>query len=140
VTPKNTAAELVRQVVIPVERARKRELLSQLIRSGRIEQALVFTRTKHGAGRLAQQLERDGIARRPSTATRPSRSASARWTTSSAVAQASTSWSRPTSRRAGSTSTPCPTSSTTSCRRAEDYVHRIGRTGRAAPTATPSRW
>ena len=33
-----------------------------MIRSGRIEQALVFTRTKHGAGRLALQLERDGIA------------------------------------------------------------------------------
>jgi ATP-dependent RNA helicase RhlE len=61
VTPDQPAAELVRQVVIPVDRARKRELLSRLIRSGRIEQALVFTRTKHGAGRLAQQLERDGI-------------------------------------------------------------------------------
>jgi len=61
VTPEQPAAELVRQVVIPVDRARKRELLSRLIRSGRIEQALVFTRTKHGASRLAQQLERDGI-------------------------------------------------------------------------------
>jgi ATP-dependent RNA helicase RhlE len=45
-----------------VDRERKRELLSHLITSGRIEQALVFTRTKHGANRLAQQLERDGIA------------------------------------------------------------------------------
>jgi ATP-dependent RNA helicase RhlE len=62
VTPKNTAPDLVRQLVIPVERTRKRELLVQLIRSGRIDQALVFTRTKHGAGRLAQQLERDGLA------------------------------------------------------------------------------
>jgi ATP-dependent RNA helicase RhlE len=62
VTPKNTAPELVHQVVLPVDRERKRELLSRLVRSGRIEQALVFTRTKHGASRLAQQLERDGIA------------------------------------------------------------------------------
>jgi ATP-dependent RNA helicase RhlE len=62
VTPKNTAAELVRQVVMPVDRSRKRELLSQLIRSGRIEQALVFTRTKHGANRLAEQLGKDGIS------------------------------------------------------------------------------
>ncbi|CAN5610324.1 ATP-dependent RNA helicase RhlE [soil metagenome] len=62
VTPKNTAPDLVRQLVMPVERNRKRELLSRLIRSGRIEQALVFSRTKHGAARLAQQLERDGIA------------------------------------------------------------------------------
>jgi ATP-dependent RNA helicase RhlE len=62
VTPRNTATELVTQVVHPVDRERKRELLSQLIRTGRIEQALVFTRTKHGANRLAEQLGRDGIA------------------------------------------------------------------------------
>jgi ATP-dependent RNA helicase RhlE len=62
VSPRNSTPELVRQVVVPVERAYKREVLSELIRSGRIEQALVFARTKHGAGRLAEQLERDGIA------------------------------------------------------------------------------
>ncbi|HET7030405.1 MAG TPA: DEAD/DEAH box helicase [Candidatus Limnocylindrales bacterium] len=62
VTPRNTATELVTQVVHPVDRGRKRDLLSHLIRSGRIEQALVFTRTKHGANRLAEQLAHDGIA------------------------------------------------------------------------------
>jgi ATP-dependent RNA helicase RhlE len=62
VTPRNTPTELVTQVIHPVDRERKRELLSHLIRSGRIEQALVFTRTKHGANRLAEQLARDGIA------------------------------------------------------------------------------
>ncbi len=62
VTPRNSAAPLVTQVVHPVDRERKRELLSHLIRTGAIDQALVFTRTKHGANRLAQQLERDGIA------------------------------------------------------------------------------
>ena len=62
VTPRNSATPLVRQVVHPVDRERKRELLSHLIRTGAIDQALVFTRTKHGANRLAQQLERDGIA------------------------------------------------------------------------------
>ncbi len=61
VTPKNTATELVTQVAHPVDRERKRELLSFLITSGRIDQALVFTRTKHGANRLALQLEKDGI-------------------------------------------------------------------------------
>ena len=61
VTPRNTAAVLVRQVSIPVDRERKRELLSHLVRSGRIDQALVFTRTKHGANRLAEHLGRDGI-------------------------------------------------------------------------------
>jgi ATP-dependent RNA helicase RhlE len=62
VAPRNAAIELVRQVVYPVDRERKRELLSHLIRSGRIDRALVFTRTKHGANRLAEQLARDGIA------------------------------------------------------------------------------
>ena len=61
VARRNTAAELVRQLVLPVDRERKRELLAHLVKSGRIDQALVFTRTKHGANRLAEQLERDGI-------------------------------------------------------------------------------
>jgi ATP-dependent RNA helicase RhlE len=58
---RNAPIELVRQVVYPVDRHRKRELLSYLIRSGRIDRALVFTRTKHGANRLAEQLAMDGI-------------------------------------------------------------------------------
>jgi ATP-dependent RNA helicase RhlE len=58
---RNAAIELVRQVVYPVDRERKRELLSHLISSGRIDRALVFTRTKHGANRLAEQLGHDGI-------------------------------------------------------------------------------
>ena len=61
VAPRNTAAELVEQVVIRVDRERKRHLLAHLVRTGRITQALVFTRTKHGANRLAEQLGRDGI-------------------------------------------------------------------------------
>ncbi len=61
VARRNTAAELVRQLVLPVDRERKRELLAHLVKSGRIDQALVFARTKHGANRLAEQLERDGI-------------------------------------------------------------------------------
>lgn len=62
VTPRNTPTDLVRQVIHPVDRARKRELLSHLVRSHAVDQALVFTRTKHGADRLAQQLQQDGIA------------------------------------------------------------------------------
>jgi ATP-dependent RNA helicase RhlE len=58
---RNAPVEAVRQVVYPVDRHRKRELLSYLIRSGRIDRALVFTRTKHGANRLAEQLAMDGI-------------------------------------------------------------------------------
>jgi ATP-dependent RNA helicase RhlE len=62
VTPHNTPTDLVRQVVHPVDRGRKRELLSHLVRTHAIDQALVFTRTKHGANRLAEQLWQDGIA------------------------------------------------------------------------------
>ena len=62
VTPRNTAAELVRHLVIPVDRERKRDLLRELVALGRVSQALVFARTKHGANRLAQQLDRDGIS------------------------------------------------------------------------------
>ncbi|HYN64008.1 MAG TPA: DEAD/DEAH box helicase [Candidatus Limnocylindrales bacterium] len=62
VTPRNTPTHLVRQVVHPVDRARKRELLSHLVRTRAVDQALVFTRTKHGANKLAEQLWQDGIA------------------------------------------------------------------------------
>jgi ATP-dependent RNA helicase RhlE len=57
----NAAAELVSHVMHPVDRGRKRALLSFLIASGNWTQVLVFTRTKHIANRLAQQLQRDGI-------------------------------------------------------------------------------
>jgi len=61
VARRNTAAETVEQRVYPVDKQRKRELLSFLIGSNNWQQVLVFTRTKHGANRLAQQLERDGL-------------------------------------------------------------------------------
>jgi ATP-dependent RNA helicase RhlE len=60
-TPKNTAAERVEQIVWPVEKARKRELLSHRIGAGNWRQVLVFTRTKHGADRLSKQLIQDGL-------------------------------------------------------------------------------
>ncbi len=61
VARRNAAAELVSQVVYVVEKDRKRELLSYLVGSGQWKQVLVFVRTKHGADRLARQLEHDGI-------------------------------------------------------------------------------
>lgn len=62
VTPENTTTERVSQVVYPVDKRRKRELLSQQIGENNWQQVLVFTRTKHGANRLATQLETDGIS------------------------------------------------------------------------------
>jgi len=61
VAERDTAPELVAQVIHPVDRHRKRALLSHLIRTGGWEQILVFTRTKHGADRLTKQLRVDGI-------------------------------------------------------------------------------
>ena len=61
VSPPNSTVEMIRQRVLAVGRDRKRELLSWMIGRHRWNQVLVFTRTKHGADKLAQALERDGI-------------------------------------------------------------------------------
>lgn len=61
VAARNTASEQVEQVVHLVDRDRKRELLSYLIGFHNWKQVLVFTRTKHGANRLAEQLAKDGL-------------------------------------------------------------------------------
>jgi ATP-dependent RNA helicase RhlE len=61
VARRNTTAELVGQVVHPVDKDRKRALLAHLIKEHNWFQVLVFTKTKHGANRLAELLERDGI-------------------------------------------------------------------------------
>ena len=57
----NSTAEKVVQVVYPVDKARKRELLAHCIREEGWFQVLVFSRTKHGANKLAQQLSKEGI-------------------------------------------------------------------------------
>jgi ATP-dependent RNA helicase RhlE len=61
VAPRNTTAERIEQRVFWVDKNRKSALLSLLVREGDWKQVLVFTRTKHGANRLAEQLARDGI-------------------------------------------------------------------------------
>jgi ATP-dependent RNA helicase RhlE len=61
VAPRNTTADRISQVVHPVDKARKRELLSHRIGKENWRQVLVFTRTKHGANRLAKQLTDDGL-------------------------------------------------------------------------------
>ncbi|HEY5930692.1 MAG TPA: DEAD/DEAH box helicase [Burkholderiales bacterium] len=58
----NQTAELISQVVHPVDKDRKRALLQHLINQGDWRQVLVFTRTKHGANRLAEQLDKEGIS------------------------------------------------------------------------------
>ena len=61
VARRNAESALVSQRVHPVEQTRKRELLAHLVESGNWQQVLVFCRTKHGANRLAQQLSREGL-------------------------------------------------------------------------------
>ncbi len=62
VAPRNATADRVDQQVFRVSKEDKRHLLAHLIQENNWFQVLVFTRTKHGANRLAQQLEARGIA------------------------------------------------------------------------------
>ncbi len=61
VAARNKPADRVKQIVYPVDKGRKRELLSQRIGEENWKQVLVFTRTKRGANRLAEQLCKDGL-------------------------------------------------------------------------------
>ena len=61
VARRNTASELVEQTVHMISQSFKRELVSHLVTHNNWQQVLVFTRTKHGANRLAEKLVKDGI-------------------------------------------------------------------------------
>ena len=61
VAKRNTAAETVAQSAYRVPSDAKRSLLEHLVRTGNLNQVLCFVRTKHGASRLARQLEKDGL-------------------------------------------------------------------------------
>ena len=61
VSKQNAPTDLVTHSIYSVDNKRKRELLSFLIKTNKWEQVLVFTRTKHGANKLAKQLNTDGI-------------------------------------------------------------------------------
>ncbi|WP_151703220.1 DEAD/DEAH box helicase [Nitrincola alkalilacustris] len=58
---RNATADTVEQAFYGVDKGRKRDLLSYLIGNNNWQQVLVFTRTKHGSNRLAKQLEQDGL-------------------------------------------------------------------------------
>ena len=130
VAGRNAASENVTQVIYPVDHERKRDLLAHLIKSGNLQQVLVFSRTKHGASRLAQQLEKDGIS---STAIHGDKSQQQR-------TQALAEFKEGTVRVLVATYVAArgldidqlPLVVNFDLPNApEDYVHRIGRTGRA---------
>jgi ATP-dependent RNA helicase RhlE len=75
VTPPNKTADKVEQTAYRLPKEHKRHLLAHLINEGNWHQVLVFTRTKHGANRLAEQLSRAGI---PSLAIHGNKSQNAR--------------------------------------------------------------
>lgn len=61
VTPPATTVETIDQTLYKIDKANKRRLLAQLVSDNNVKNALVFTRTKHGADRVARDLTRDGI-------------------------------------------------------------------------------
>ncbi|RLK50550.1 ATP-dependent RNA helicase RhlE [Alkalispirillum mobile] len=130
VAARNTAAKTVRQRVHPVSRGEKRALLSNLIQDGDWQQVLVFTRTKHGADRLARQLDQDGLA---SAAIHGNKSQNARTKALSQFKQGRVRVLVATDIAArGLDIDQLPHVVNFELPNVpEDYVHRIGRTGRA---------
>jgi ATP-dependent RNA helicase RhlE len=135
VARRNAAVDSVDQSVYLIAKDRKRALLSQLIRDGDWSQVLVFTRTKHGANRLAKQLEDDGIA---ASAIHGNKSQSARtkaladfkgFNIRALVATEVAARGLDIKELPHVVNYELPNVP-------EDYVHRIGRTGRAGATGS----
>ena len=137
VARRNATAELIEQRVYPVDREKKRVLLTKLIKDNNWFQVLVFTRTKHGANNLADHLNKEGI---PSLAIHGNKSQAAR---TRALAEFKTAKLQVlvatdiAARGIDIIELPhvvnyeLPNVS-------EDYVHRIGRTGRAGSNGEAS--
>lgn len=130
VAPRNTAATDVTQCIHPVDKSRKADLLSHLIHTQKWDQALVFSRTKHGANRLVKQLEE---ARIHAAAIHGNKSQSQR---TKALAEFKSGEIHVlvatdiAARGIDIDQLPCVVNFDLP-QVAEDYVHRIGRTGRA---------
>jgi ATP-dependent RNA helicase RhlE len=128
---RSAAASTVTHAVYPVSRERKSSLLAQLLRGDTLDSVLVFTRTKHGADRVVRHLEREGIEATAMHAdkTQPQRtkaledfkSGKVRVLVATDIAQ-----------RGLDISGISHVVNYDVPQQAEDYVHRIGRTGRAA--------
>ncbi|WP_116364620.1 DEAD/DEAH box helicase [Parahaliea mediterranea] len=130
VSPPNATADTVQQWVYPVDKKQKPALLSYLVKTNDWHQVLVFTRTKHGANRLSQQLEKSGI---PAAAIHGNKSQNARTRAlgdfklgkvQALVATDIAARGLDIEQLPQVVNFDLPNV-------AEDYVHRIGRTGRA---------
>lgn len=129
-TPENTTAEKVDHMIYRVDKSRKTELTIKLIKEGGWNQVLIFTRTKHGANRLSQKLEKANIS---SAAIHGNKTQNARTKALSGFKKGSIRVLVATDIAARGLDIPLlphvvnyelPNVP-------EDYVHRIGRTGRA---------
>jgi ATP-dependent RNA helicase RhlE len=127
------AAATVQHYVYPVPHTRKSELLAQLLRDGKLDSVLVFTRTKHGADRVVRHLHREGIEASALHADKTQaqrtkaldqfKSGAVRVLVATDIAQ-----------RGLDITGISHVINYDVPRQAEDYIHRIGRTGRAAAT------
>ncbi|MUK41378.1 DEAD/DEAH box helicase [Aliivibrio fischeri] len=133
VTPTNSTAETVEQMVYPVDKHRKSELLAYLIGSRNWQQVLVFTKTKQGSDELVKELKKDGIK---AASINGDKSQGARlraleeFKTGKVRALIATDVA---ARGIDIEQLECVINYELPFK-AEDYVHRIGRTGRAGHT------
>ena len=133
VARRNTASELVKQTVHLVPQAHKRDLISHIIRESGWHQVLVFTRTKHGANRLAEKLVKDGLV---AAAIHGNKSQAARTRALAGFKEGNVAVLVATDIAArGLDIDQLPQVVNFELPNVpEDYVHRIGRTGRAGAT------
>ncbi|MGJ8680943.1 DEAD/DEAH box helicase [Paraglaciecola sp.] len=133
VSPANTTVDLVEQWVYPVDKSQKSAILTRLIKDNDWQQVLVFSRTKHGANRIAKQLESRGIT---SAAIHGNKSQGARTKALADFKQGKVKALIATDIAArGLDIDQLPQVVNFDLPNvAEDYVHRIGRTGRAGAT------
>jgi ATP-dependent RNA helicase RhlE len=133
VARRNSTVEIIAQKVHPVDRNRKHPLLSHLIKTQHWSQVLVFTRTKHGANKLVEQLARDSIT---ALAIHGNKSQSARTRALTEFKDGSLQVLVATDNAArGIDIDQLPHVVNYDLPNVpEDYVHRIGRTGRAGAT------
>ncbi|MBT4838886.1 MAG: DEAD/DEAH box helicase, partial [Methylococcales bacterium] len=130
VTPRNTASTTVKQWICPVDKKQKSVLLTHLIKENKWDQVLVFTKTKHGANKLTRHLELENIK---AAAIHGNKSQSARTKALANFKNGSIKILVATDIAArGLDIDQLPQVVNFDLPNvAEDYIHRIGRTGRA---------
>lgn len=129
-TPRNTTVSAIKQLIHPVDKGRKLALLTHLLHKNKWDQVLIFTKTKHGANKLVQQLDAEQLI---AAAIHGNKSQAQRLKALNAFKTGTLPILVATdiaSRGIDITGLPCVINFDLP-QVAEDYIHRIGRTGRA---------